>query len=78
MVASVLFTGFLFDKHREGALHRADVKAFAQRVLGCPVVEDELVDQVMDTFDISGTGVIGVDEMRIVSHPVEWHLEHIE
>jgi Ca2+-binding EF-hand superfamily protein len=72
-VASVLFTGFLFDRNADGVLHREQVRAFAERVLGCEV-DEGLVEQIMDTFDISGTGSISVEEMRIVTHPVEWRL----
>ena len=72
-MASVLFTGFLFDRNADGVLHREQVRAFAERVLGCEV-DEGLVEQIMDTFDISGTGSISVEEMRIVTHPVEWRL----
>lgn len=68
IVAAVLFTGFLFDNNHDGALDRAQVRAFAQRVLGCHV-EEEVVEQVMSTFDTRGNGVISVDELRAVSHP---------
>mmetsp|Transcript_34608 Transcript_34608/g.98060 ORF Transcript_34608/g.98060 Transcript_34608/m.98060 type:complete len:704 (+) Transcript_34608:873-2984(+) len=70
IVAAVLFTGFLFDKNHDGVLDRGQVRAFAKRVLGCEV-EEEVVQQVMSTFDTSGDGVISVDELRKLSHPVD-------
>jgi len=68
MVASVLFTGYLYDIEHNGVLNRQQVHDFAERVLGCPV-EDELVDQIMSSYDLDGSGLINVHEMRRASHP---------